>query len=676
MKKILIWLFAIVGGLVALFIGAVLILPKFLNIESYIPQIEQKVSEATGRPFQLGSDFDVSVFPWAGVSFSNLQMGNPELYGGGQFVRVKSFEARVKLMPLLSKKVEIDKFVLDGPEVTLVKLADGQGNWSIGGTGQSPQKKEQKKGEKQDGGMPAGQGGFELASLEVGEFSVTNGRVTYIDRGTNQAKEVSDINFKLLDVSLDRPIRLSFEANVDGNPFFAEGSVGPVGKSPGKGTVRLDMNIKAMNQLAVALTAEVSEPATEQKFTMNVKIDSFSPRKLLSELKIPLPVETSDPGVLNTFGVDLKIAGDPKNIEIKDSVLVLDDSKLSFSARVREMAKPDVAFTVALDRIDIDRYLPPGKENKEKGGTQPAAASGSSASASPAPAAEAAKINYEPLRKLVLAGEISAGEIVAHGAKVENVVVKITGKDGVYDLDPCKLDLYQGNIGIVGKFNVQSEKPLSAVSLKADTIQVGPLLQDAVQKKVLEGNMNAAAAISFTGDNVPDIKKSLNGDGELKFLDGALVGIDIAELGRSFTSGMGFEKPTEKPRTDFAELRVPFTLVNGLFQTAETFLSSPLLRMNANGTADLVSEKLDFRVKPKIVGTLKGQGDKEQRTGLTVPILVGGTFTKPEYSADLSGMVSEESIQEAINDPEATKKKLKSLEESGKSLLKGLGFGN
>jgi uncharacterized protein involved in outer membrane biogenesis len=138
MKKVLIWLVALGGGFLALLIAAVLLLPKFIDVESYLPEIEKKVTEATGRSFSLGKDADVSVFPWAGVSFNNVQLGNPEAFGGGDFVKVKSFEVRVEIMPLLSKKIEINKFVIDGPEILLVKSADGSGNWSIGGAPQTP----------------------------------------------------------------------------------------------------------------------------------------------------------------------------------------------------------------------------------------------------------------------------------------------------------------------------------------------------------------------------------------------------------------------------------------------------------------------------------------------------------------------------------------------------------
>ena len=683
MKKILIWLAALMAGLVVLLIAAVIIIPRFIDVESYKPIIEKKVAEATGRSFSLGNDFKVSVFPWVGVSFSNLNLGNPAEYGGGDFVKVRSFEARIKLLPLLSKKIEIKKFVVDGPEIFLVKMADGKGNWTMGDGSAGSAAPEETKKEKSGEGKGSGDTDIGISSLEVGEFSVTNGKVVYQDNVTNKTSEIGELTFTLQDVSLDKPVGLFFDAVVDGNPISMEGSIGPIGQTPGKGTVKLDFVIQAMQQLKMSVKGEIVEPSTEQKFSFNVAVADFSPREIYKKLNIPFPAVTTDPAVLNNVSLDINIKGDPTNIIIDKSSLKLDDSQLAFSAEVKEMSKPNLSFSLDLDGINIDRYLPPpaepGKSDEAQAAQTTQAASkgvsGSTPGGAVAQAAEPERIDYEPLRKLILSGDIRAGELIAHGAKVQNVQIKIMGRDGVFDLEPFRLDLYQGKVGLTGNFNVQGDRPVSKIALQMNTVQVGPLLKDSVEKDILEGAMSLATDITFTGDNGPDIKKSLNGSGKVDFTDGAIVGIDIAEMGRNLAAGLAYQKPAEKPRTDFAELRVPFTLVNGVFQTDDAFLSSPLLRLNALGTADLVSEKLNFKVRPKVVGTLKGQGDAEKRSGLTVPLLVEGTFSKPEYSADFSALASEETLKQAISDPEGTKKKIKDLEETGKSLLQGFGFG-
>ena len=103
-------------------------------------EIEKKVAEATGRPFALGGDLDLSVFPWIGISLSDLHLGNPSGFKEQDFVSIESFEVRVKLLPLLSRKVEVKRFVMKKPQIALIKRKDGVGNWE--GIGKTSKAKE------------------------------------------------------------------------------------------------------------------------------------------------------------------------------------------------------------------------------------------------------------------------------------------------------------------------------------------------------------------------------------------------------------------------------------------------------------------------------------------------------------------------------------------------------
>ena len=105
----------------------------------------------------------------------------------------------------------------------------------------------------------------------------------------------------------------------------------------------------------------------------------------------------------------------------------------------------------------------------------------------------------------------------------------------------------------------------------------------------------------------------------------------------------------------------------------QTSLKSPLIRVLAAGNANLVTEALDFRVEPKVVGTIKGQGDASDRSGLMVPVIVSGTFSDPKFAPDLAGVAKKQlqGVLEGTEKPEELMDKEK-LEEKGKGLLKGI----
>src|SRR5210317_2640649 len=98
MKSTLKWGAIIIGCLAVIIIAALLLIPMFVDVQKYKPVLESKVTEATGRPFSVGDDLSLSLFPWAGVSFSNLRLGNTPAFSEKELVTVKSFEVRVKLL--------------------------------------------------------------------------------------------------------------------------------------------------------------------------------------------------------------------------------------------------------------------------------------------------------------------------------------------------------------------------------------------------------------------------------------------------------------------------------------------------------------------------------------------------------------------------------------------------
>jgi AsmA protein len=231
-----------------------------------------------------------------------------------------------------------------------------------------------------------------------------------------------------------------------------------------------------------------------------------------------------------------------------------------------------------------------------------------------------------------------------------------------------------------GKFSVQTDVPQTNIQLTLNGVQAGPFLNDLLKKDFLEGMLKAQLNLSMNGDDAVVIKRTLNGEGDLLFRDGAIKGIDLDGMLHNVKTAFGLaEKNGKAPRTDFSELNVPFTVKNGIVNTANTSLLSPLIRLKASGNADLVEERIEFRVEPKVVATLKGQGDVKDRSGVMVPVLVTGTFSSPKFRPDLEGMFKKEIekglpvLQKQIMGGDSQKEKPASVEEQIKGILKGFG---
>jgi AsmA protein len=668
MKKAIKWTFIIGGSLVVLIIAALILIPMFVDIQKYKPRIETEVAKATGRTFMLGGDLNLSLFPWARLSFSDLHLGNPAGFEEKDFVSIESFDVRVKLLPLLFKDIQVKRFILKGTRIVLETSKDGRVSWEF--RKKSLDDVSSSKTKKSVDAKPAE--GFFLKALAVGEFSITDGAVIWLDHAKKERKEISDVTLVLKDISLDRPVHLTFSAHLDKRPFSLEGDVGPLGKEFGRGTIPLTLFAKALDQLDVSLKGYVTDPATRPRFDLDVRVSPFSPRKLIAELGMAFPVSTNDPKTLNQLALKATVKGDTQAVSVSNGVLDLDESKLNFTAKAGDFSKPNITFDFSLDNIDLDRYLPPPSEEKLAEKDEKVSDSYSNQK----------KTDHAPLRRLVLNGVLQIGNLKIKNAKIENIRLKIIGKKGIFNIDPLAMAFYQGNVGAKASLNVQKDTPISNFQLTAKGIQSGPLLMDVLNKDILEGVLKANINLNMTGDDAAKIKKSLNGNGNFLFKDGAIKGIDLAGMVRNVKATFGLAEASEKkPRTDFAELNVPFTITRGIVNTSDTSLKSPLIRVTTAGKADLVSESLDFRVEPKFVTTIKGQGDTTDRSGLMVPVLVTGTFSSPKFRPDLEGMFKQKiekvlpDLKKKLLEGDAEKGELKPLEKKVKELFKGFGSG-
>ncbi|MDA8138035.1 MAG: AsmA family protein [Desulfobacteraceae bacterium] len=678
MKQIVKWTAIALAALIAIIIIAIIVAPMVISFDKYKPRIEAEASKALGRPVTLGGPISPSVFPWVGISLANVHLGNPTGFSEKDFVSVGLFEVRVRLLPLLLsmfKEVEIKRFVIKDPRIVLEKNKDGKSN--LEGLGKTAKAAEATAAKPQ---APAtGGSGLPIKSFQAKEFAITNAQLLVIDAVAHTRHEIKDINLVLTDLSLDKPVGLRFSVLADGKPITITGKVGPVGPEPGKSPVNLDLVAELLQQMKIEIQGRVENPADKPAFSMQLNIPAFSARKVLAALNQPLPMEPADPKVLNAIALAMKISGTPEAVALSDGQLTLDDSKMTFQAQAKEFDKPNLKLKADLDQIDVDRYLPPPAPKKAEEAAAP----------TPTPAPEQKKkTDYTPLRKLILDAQIKVGALKAKNVRMQNVVVKATASNGIFHLDPMSVDLYKGQIATTGTFDVQQDQPRTAVNLSVNGVQAGPLLKDFLNKDLIEGDASASINLKFEGDQPDLIKKTLDGKGEITFKDGAFVGIDLANMVRNVESAFGLaEKSAQKPRTDFAELVAPFSINKGVTTLENARLNSPLLRVLTSGTADLVQEALNIRVEPKFVATLVGQGDTQQRSGLMVPIIVSGTFSKPTFKPDLKSMLTQqlpnaEELKKMVPDQKSIEKMVppkediqKDLEQKGQELLKGLPFG-
>ncbi|MFQ5542536.1 MAG: AsmA family protein, partial [Candidatus Binatia bacterium] len=123
----------IILGIVAIFvifmITAVILITVFVDPNNYKDQITATVKDKTGRNLTIGGNIELSFFPWLGLELGPTELSNAPGFGKEPFVKVSNATIRVKVLPLFKGDVEMNKLILDGLALNLMKNRAGQTNW-------------------------------------------------------------------------------------------------------------------------------------------------------------------------------------------------------------------------------------------------------------------------------------------------------------------------------------------------------------------------------------------------------------------------------------------------------------------------------------------------------------------------------------------------------------------
>jgi AsmA protein len=192
----------VLGILIAILILAVVIVPRVVDPNDYKDRIVALVEEKTGRQLRIEGDIALSMFPWLGVKLGAVELGNAEGFEAPIFARIAQLQIRVRLLPLLSKKLQADVVSIRGLSLNLERNKDGLTNW-----GDLTRVEPQKEPEK------AGDGGAVTGALAIGGVNVREASVTWTDRVSGQRVAVTDLSLDTSEVTLVDPVdvRLSFD---------------------------------------------------------------------------------------------------------------------------------------------------------------------------------------------------------------------------------------------------------------------------------------------------------------------------------------------------------------------------------------------------------------------------------------------------------------------------------
>lgn len=309
MKK---WILGITGGIAAIFIimvaTAAIMLATF-DPNSHKERIASLVKEKTGRDLSIAGDINVSFFPILGFEAKGIQLGNPAGFKDKDFINVGTASAGVKLIPLLTRQIEITDIILQEPQIHIIKKQDGTTNLAL-----SDAPSEEKKDTVFQG-------------LSIESIQISDGRVIYADNLSGKRYMVDPLNMTIPGLSKAQATKFTMDMVLKSDA------------SPKNDTsVKFESDIKAdttagLYELTGFKGYAILQPKPDQdkirvSFSGDSQINARSETAMFKNLQVTWPDDAS-----------------AKHSEAKGEL------------SLKGFKKPDVTFTLSMSKLNLDRFM-------------------------------------------------------------------------------------------------------------------------------------------------------------------------------------------------------------------------------------------------------------------------------------------------------------------------------
>jgi len=629
-------IFSILVGIVVIAAAIVFIGPLFISTEELRNQLFAQVEASTGYRLRVSGPVDITLFPSLDLVAEDVGVAQPSSGSEEEFATAKTLKVGLMLRGLLDGKMRVTEVTLVDPVIAVPRAAPMQPA-QPGATPDAGQ------GSPESGSGPASVA-EKLKNLTLDKLVITNGTVILPGSGDEPGKRIEKLNLKASLPAYDQPLSFDTSAVVDGKAMQAKGSIGSFGLflEGAPVPVRVTANLPDM----LDAPASLSGMATYRDDTLALtQFNAKSGDKTLAGTAVYKDDTASLSQFTATMGRDT-FAG---NAVYKDSVVTL--SSLRANVRGNVLAGqvtanltqkvPYVVAALAAKTLDVNALTGSPKSNPSKGGGSNAGGGGAGGGGGAAKSGWSnAPIDFSPLRSVNGKFSLSAEQLIYDQVKLSPVTVQATLNGGKLNATLSKFKLYggAGDAGIA--VDASGKTPAQRVKLSLVQFDAYPFLKDAAGFQNIEGRGTVSLDLNARGASQRAIVSTLNGNANLEFLNGAVRGVNVAKMMRNLGTGVveGWQGGAAE-KTDFASLGASFKVAQGKATTQDLHLVGPLVRMNGAGTVDIPAKRLNFRVDPQLVASLQGQGGEKDLSGLGVPVMIEGPWSKPKIYPDIKGIL-------------------------------------
>lgn len=199
-------------GIAMAFLTAVVAaLPWLIPLDYDKDEITAEVAAITGRQLTIDGPMRLSLFPLS-VEAHGVAFANPPGSLSPAMVKLDTIDVELRVLPLLSGRLEIARFVLKKPIIDLEIDQAGVPNWVFAhddGAIPSPP----------PGAVPGGGATAALGRLSIARMHIENGFLSFVNRRNGTQETVSGLNLDIALPGATGPLRINGSGLVENHKY-------------------------------------------------------------------------------------------------------------------------------------------------------------------------------------------------------------------------------------------------------------------------------------------------------------------------------------------------------------------------------------------------------------------------------------------------------------------------
>lgn len=583
---------------------AVFAILSSIDFNTLKPLLTQIVKQETGRDLEIRGVIDLKLGLRPSLVINDVVFQNAPWSSRREMVKIKRLEAKILVIPLLNREIQITRLALMEPDVLLETDKSGKWNFEFEKREVSPHHDMNSQG-------------FSLPRLSFHEVQVEKGKVSYRDGGTGIPWWFSIDRFAAHSEGIESPIVLSFKGAYKGRPLEVRGTVGSLLllKEPGK-AYPVDLTGKASGaQLRVEGT--IQDLLNLKGLALKVHAEVQSSSQIAAFFDESLPAEI---GPLRASAA-IADAGD-KRFKLTDLKIMSRAGDAGGSLTVSLAgSRPKLSGSVASQHLNLKHFL---NDEKAKQGTAEKAATKSRIFPNePLP--------LDSLDLVDLNIKIRAKQVQLPRLCLADLSMEVSVDEGCLALKSIKSKVAGGDAE--GRVEVRHQGGVAIMTAVFKVDQMDLRLLSADWKA--EGKAAVDLDLISRGSTIAELMAGLNGRTIVAMDKGRVDNKNIQMLGGDLGSGI-FQllNPSSKAakHTEIPCGVSGFEIKDGVAEVTALVLDLADMAVIGDGHIDLRDETLDLSLKPYSkggpAGFSLGLGE------LAKSFKLGGTLANPRLQID------------------------------------------